>query len=100
MGAAASIALGVGEELLVGLLAEMGLIEILKEIGFNIGDENILIPLPETSLDSISNGGYTAVGIFAASSIGSAIGTSVVDFLKKSALNAAVNKSFELAATR
>ncbi|GFQ80901.1 uncharacterized protein TNCT_619311 [Trichonephila clavata] len=99
MGAAASIAVGVGEELLVDLLAELGLIEISTEIGFNIGADNILIPLTETSLYSISNGGYAAAGIFAASSIGGALGTSVVDYIKKGALNAAVNKSSELVAT-
>ncbi|GFQ73925.1 uncharacterized protein TNCT_659021 [Trichonephila clavata] len=91
--------LGVGEELLVDLLAELSLIEISTEIGFNIEADNILIPLTETSLYSISNGGYAAAGIFAASSIGGALGTSVVDYIKKGALNAAVNKSSELVAT-
>ncbi|GFW07271.1 uncharacterized protein TNCV_3694631 [Trichonephila clavipes] len=95
----ASIALGVRDELLVDLLANVGLIEISTEIGFNIGADNILIPLTDSSLYSINNGGYAAAGIFAASSIGGAIGTSVVDYIKKSVLNAAVNKTSQLSAT-
>ncbi|GFQ79724.1 uncharacterized protein TNCT_296832, partial [Trichonephila clavata] len=51
------------------------------------------------SVISQFNGGYAAAGIFAASSLGGALLTSVVDYIKKGAPNVAVNKSSELLAT-
>ncbi|GBN21055.1 hypothetical protein AVEN_146940-1 [Araneus ventricosus] len=92
MGALLTVALVAGEEHLVDSLAELGLIEVWTEIGFNVGAGNILIPLTDTSVYVITEGGYAAAGIAASTTIGSSLAGGIVKYMTKSALKAAINQ--------